>query len=156
MKSPLKFILLALITIMVIIQFLGVDRTLPLSPPTDDVFSVLDAREEIEMLLKSACYDCHSNQTQYPWYSYIAPVSWMIQDHVLEGRKQINFSTWATYPEQKAIEKLEDCFEVLAKEQMPLESYQWLHSEAQLTEAERVRLISWFRKSKLGLTNSNN
>jgi hypothetical protein len=149
MKSRQTVLLLFFIVAIITIQFFRVDRTLPISPPSNDIFSVLTASEEIQTMVKSACYDCHSNHTNYPWYSYVAPISWILQDHITNGRKHLNFSNWADYPKEKSIEKLEDCFEVMAKEEMPLNEYQWLHQDAKLSEAERVKLISWFRKSKL-------
>jgi hypothetical protein len=92
---------------------------------------------ETRALVERACFDCHSNQTRWPWYASIAPLSWSVQDHVDEGRSKLNFSTW-DQPQREAHEAIE----VIEEGEMPLESYTWLHAEARLTDAERAALIA--------------
>ena len=103
------------------------------------------APDDVANLLRASCYDCHGHTTQYPWYSYIAPVSWWIKNHVNEGRQHLNFSTWNEYSIKKRIHKLEECAEMIENQHMPLPSYINLHEEAVLTEAERQKLVIWFK-----------
>ena len=99
-------------------------------------------------MLRSACYDCHSHETSYPWYSNLAPVSWWLKNHVNEGREHLNFSVWADYNAKKADHKLEECFEEVAKEGMPLKSYPLTHPEARLSEEQRAKLVTWFKQTR--------
>lgn len=144
----LKNVLILLFGVVIIFQFFQIDRSVPVIDPSSDVFAVLEASEEVQQLVQAACYDCHSHKTDYPWYSYVAPVSWWIKDHIEHGRKHLNFSKWTSYEPKKAAHKLEECFEEVAKEVMPLESYTWAHAKARLTEAQRAKLVSWFKQSK--------
>lgn len=90
-------------------------------------------------LARRACYDCHSNETFWPWYSYVAPMSWMIVQDIVKGREVLNFSEWT--PEQAAMLKTEEAVELVSKGQMPLPYYEILHPEASLSEQETAQLI---------------
>lgn len=97
-------------------------------------------------LLQTACYDCHSNFTQYPWYAQIAPFSWWIASHVTVGRAEINFSDWGEIkPEWRPI-FAKKCVSYLEDQRMPLASYAWLHREARLSENQRQELIQYFQQ----------
>ena len=106
-----KKILLLLLAVFVIMQFFRIDRTNPKVNKAKGFIALTNPPAEIESMIRSACYDCHSNETEYPWYSNVAPVSWIIGNHVEEGREYINFSTWADYSEDKANHKLHECEE---------------------------------------------
>lgn len=136
---------------MLISQLIRPAKNLETTTSNTDIFNQITADAEVVSLVKSACYDCHSNTTQYPWYSQIAPASWWIAHHVNEGKEHLNFSEWTGYSPEKAAHKLRECFEEVAKEEMPLKSYTWLHQEAQLTEGERAKLVAWFKKSEKSL-----
>jgi len=97
-------------------------------------------------LLRSACFDCHSNETEYPWYAYVQPLALWLDNHVAEGREEMNFSTWHTLPLDKQEHKLEECAEMVESREMPLKSFTWTHPEARLTDEERQLLVTWFRK----------
>ncbi len=92
-----------------------------------------------EALARRACYDCHSNETAWPWYSYVAPVSWMIVQDIIKGREVLNFSEWT--PEHAATIQAEEAVELVSKGQMPLPYYEILHPEATLSEEENAQLI---------------
>lgn len=132
MKKVVTRILLGLAVLLVGIQFIPVDRS---NPPV--VREIAWDSEETKALAARACYDCHSNQTKWPWYSYVAPVSWEIADHVEYGRKHLNFSDW-TQPN----EDLDENIEVIEEGEMPLHDYLRLHPEAKLTDAEKEALIA--------------
>ncbi len=132
---PLKYkLLLVVLLAFVAIQFKTVERTNP------EVISDFDGPPEIEAILRRACYDCHSNETKWPWYSKIAPLSWQIADHVRVGRKHLNFSAW---DEEEAWDSYEEIGEEVAHGEMPLQGYLLLHREAKLSEADVQALLSW-------------
>lgn len=101
------------------------------------------APAQIEALLTRACYDCHSDQTRWPWYSRIAPVSWLIARDVALGRKQLNFSDWGSYYPQTRMRKLQWMGRVLRERSMPPWSYRLLHPRARLTGDQRAALLGW-------------
>lgn len=153
-KKPIRILLLVLLVAFVAIQFIPVDRSNPTSNPQEEFFNLVTIDPEAGSMLKKACFDCHSNYTRYPWYSYVAPVSFILADHVKEGREELNFSQWATYSEKKKAHKLEECIEALREGWMPLEGYVALHSEADLTKEQREMLASELERiMKLSMSN---
>ena len=102
----------------------------------------IQAPENIQTMFKNACYDCHSNQTQWPVYAKVAPFSWIISRHVKEGRKALDFTAWENYDEEKKQEKLKAIYRTVYGS-MPLPSYMWLHDEAELTKEEREVIRKW-------------
>lgn len=144
MKKALK-ILLYIVAALVLIQFIPVDRSnVPVDPNLDFV-RVMDTPSEVKAILKSSCYDCHSNETRYPKYSYIAPFSWSVKHHVNKARKHLNFSEWGGYnPEQKQ-GILDKTLQVLEDRKMPLPVYVSYHEEAALTPEDRKMLTAYFK-----------
>lgn len=98
---------------------------------------------EVKEILQSACYDCHSANTEYPWYNNIAPVSYWLAGHVKEGKEHLNFSDWENYTDKKKDHKLEEVVEEVKKGEMPLKEYTWTHGDARLTESQVSALVSW-------------
>ena len=98
---------------------------------------------EVKTILVKACNDCHSNQTAYPCYAEIQPVSWWLGDHVKDGKRHLNFDEFSSYRIAKQYKKLEECIEQVKEGEMPLKSYTWLHKSAVLTDAEKTTLYSW-------------
>lgn len=133
-----KLWLLVLAGAFLAIQFVPVETS---NPPVE---SDAGASAPALAILRKACYDCHSHETRWPWYSRIAPFSWLVADHVNEGRKELNFSRWGSLSAEKRAHKLEECAEQLAKGEMPPKSYLWLHQEARLNDADRLTLERWF------------
>ncbi len=141
----LKRIGLLLLLLAIAIQFVPVNRTNPAVDPNQDYLKVSAAPAEVARLLKASCYDCHSNEAKYPWYSYVAPVSFLVQNHIQEGRSKLNFSTWGSNSSgQDLAEAAEEIPEVIAEGEMPLWDYQLMHPEAKLSDAEKRTLIDWF------------
>jgi len=130
----MKKIFIALVIILIGIQFIPVERTNP--PVSLDI----GAPDNISTILRTSCYDCHSNETIWPWYSYIAPVSFLIAGDVKDGRKNLNFSEWNKYGSEKQIKLLEEMIEEVEKENMPLTSYTFTHPNAKL-DPYRINLI---------------
>ncbi|OCL83007.1 MULTISPECIES: heme-binding domain-containing protein [Arcobacteraceae] len=97
---------------------------------------------ETMQVLKQACYDCHSNSINYPWYSHIAPFSWVIANHTNEGVKALNFSLWEDYTASEKSDKLKSIYRTVYAS-MPLPSYMWAHKDAQLTKEQREKIRDW-------------
>ena len=143
-----KHIFPILAVLLILIQIFRIDKT---NPPIDeelDFISTMNPPSAIGSKIKSACYDCHSHESKYPWYTNVAPVSWWIKGHINGGRKHLNFSTWGAYVAGKKEHKIEECIEFLEKKWMPLSSYTWLHSEAKMTDEERTEMIAYFKSLK--------
>ncbi len=102
----------------------------------------IQAPDEIMTMFKTSCYDCHSNEANWPWYSKVAPFSWIITEHVDDGRKWLNFSEWEKYSEEEKKKKLKGIYRTIYSV-MPLNSYLWLHEEADLTKEQRKQIRDW-------------
>lgn len=138
-------ILYILIAALVLIQFSRIDKT---NPPVDaklDFINMTNPPVEVAATLKNACYDCHSHETAYPWYTNVAPLSWWIKGHINGGLKHLNLSTWGNYDAKKKEHKMDEAIEYVEKKWMPLSSYTWLHPEAKLTDDQRTELIGFFK-----------
>ncbi len=123
------------------IQYIEVDRT---NPP---VKADLEAPMEIKNIFRTSCYDCHSNQTRWAWYSKVAPISWMIVDDVNEGRKLLNFSEWGTLFSEKREELKKKIWEELTADEMPPGNYIYLHPGASLEIIQKNTLKKWLQNS---------
>jgi len=135
-----KKILIALAIIVIGIQFIPVDRKNP--PVTMDI----NAPKNVASILRTSCYDCHSNETNWPWYSYVAPVSFMVAGDVEDGRKRLNFSEWDKYDTDKQIKLLVEMIEEVEKEEMPLTMYTFTHPNSKL-DPNRIKLLKEWVKS---------
>jgi len=142
-----KKILIALVVIMIGIQFIPVERTNP--PVSLDI----NAPGNISEILRTSCYDCHSNETVWPWYSKIAPVSFLVAGDVNEGRKNLNFSEWNKYEADKREKIFEEIVEEIEKENMPLPIYTFTHPNAKLDD-HRIKLIKEWVKPGSSLEES--
>ena len=140
----MKKLLIIVIVLLVAIQFITIDKTNPPIDMSKDFISVINSPSDLGTVIKSSCYDCHSHHTKYPWYSNVAPISWLIKDHINNGRNHLNFSTWADYSEKKKDHKLEECIEMIKSGEMPMNGYVMLHDEAEITHEQKMKLISWF------------
>lgn len=144
MSKNLKNILLGLAGVFVIMQFFQINKTNPPVRQEQDFITLSQPPEKIEQILRTACYDCHSHETSYPWYTNVAPISWWIRHHIDEGREHLDFSVWAEYDAEKQDHKLEECVEEVEQGKMPLSSYTIVHRKAELSETERRELAEWF------------
>ncbi len=148
----IKFIrplLLVLLAILIIIQFFPIDKNNPEINPQQDFLKATNADSKMAGLIKTACYDCHSHTTEYPWYTNVQPIAWWIKDHINNGNKKLNFSTWTTYDAKKKAHKLEECVEVLEDKEMPMLSYMVAHREAWINEQQRQELADWFKELRM-------
>ena len=140
-----KNLVIGVILLIVLMQVFQIDKENPPVDPSIYLITVMEPPLEVANILKASCYDCHSHETEYPWYTNIAPFSWWIGHHIEEGREHLNFSEWANYEEKKALHKLEEMYEEVEEGEMPLESYLWIHSEAKLSKRQSAALINWVK-----------
>ncbi|MGE5313580.1 MAG: heme-binding domain-containing protein [Acidobacteriota bacterium] len=143
MKKILMWTGIALAAAFVLIQLKRPERTNPSADPAHNYANVLSVPADVKSIIDRACRDCHSNDTRWPWYSNVAPVSWLLADDVEEGRRHLNLSEWGTYKKSKQIKKLSEIDGEIADGSMPLPKYIRLHPEANLTQAERDRISKW-------------
>jgi hypothetical protein len=121
----------------VLLQLVPVDRA---NPPID---LEMPAPVEVQAVLERSCYDCHSNETSWPWYGYVAPVSWLLARDVNDARAELNFSTWNVYRPDKRVRLLRDVLEEVDDKTMPPSEYLWMHSAARVSTEELEILRTW-------------
>ena len=127
----------AAVAVIVLIQFIPVTRV---NPPVEDEIA---APTEVQRILERSCYDCHSFESQWPWYAHVAPASWYVTRHVNHAREHVNFSTWNRYDAEKRADHIEEIGEEVGEGNMPLKSYLLLHRGARLSDEERATIRGW-------------
>jgi hypothetical protein len=143
MNKKLKYALVVFICALLLIQLVpGEKPEVTLDNPNDIHKEVL-IDPDISKILRNACYDCHSNETVYPWYAGVAPISWLVIHDINEGREELNFSEWIPYSLKRKNHKLEEIAEEVEEGEMPMKIYTFTHSEARLTDKERETLMYW-------------
>ena len=143
--SMKKKVGIGLILLFIGIQFIRIDKTSPEFDPTKDLMAIESPPQKVEQLLKEACYDCHSYESKYPWYTNISPVSWWIKRHINLGRKKLNYSVWGTYDAKRKAHKIEESVEYVKEGWMPIGTYKLMHPEGRITDEERTILTNWFK-----------
>ncbi|MCX8473692.1 MAG: heme-binding domain-containing protein, partial [Sediminibacterium sp.] len=124
--------------------FFQIDKTNN-SNLSKDMFEKYPCSDSVSKILKTACSDCHSNQTNYPWYTYIQPIGWWLKNHIDEGQEELNFDEFTSYKIGKQFHKFEECDELVEKKEMPLNTYTWMHPESKLSDNDRNLLTTWFK-----------
>jgi hypothetical protein len=130
------------------IQFFRPERSNPELEAKNDLRNVPGTDSSSALIFRRACYDCHSNETRWPWYSNIAPVSWFLASDVHTGRKHLNFSLWGKYASTRRSQSLDDIQDEISSGDMPLPAYLLLHPSARLTAAEKDTVLAWARREK--------
>ncbi len=143
MLKAMKWSATALLVLFVAAQFVRPARTNPVFDEARAIQFHVEMNPEVSAILSRACYDCHSNRTEWPWYSKVAPMSWLVISHVSDGRRHLNFSEWQKYDRSKAVKKMQEIDEEVAIKAMPLSSYTLLHPEARLSDQERTLVSNW-------------
>jgi len=138
-----KKILIGLVLVFAVIQFIPSGAPETSDDLSKDLIANNDIPEDIAAILKTSCYDCHSNQTDYRWYSYIAPVSFLVASDVNEGKEHINFSEWESLSKMDKAEALDELGEEVEEGEMPLKIYFIIHSDATLSDEQRTKLVDW-------------
>lgn len=138
-----------LLLVLIAMQFYRPEKNMAQGNHTAIFITETNPPEDVKLILKSTCYDCHSNNTSYPWYNNIAPVSYWLADHVKQGKDELNFSVWGSYSAKKKDHKLEEVVAVIEEGEMPLKEYTWTHAEAKLTDAQKQAVIKWAKQSRV-------
>lgn len=147
LKNMVKKVLLLVSLIFIGMQFYRPEKNISKTYSTSIFEKETNPPTPILATLQSKCYDCHSNNTEYPWYNNIAPVSYWIDAHVVDGKKHLNFSNWEQYSTKKKDHKIEELVEEVQEGEMPLKEYAWTHGS--LTEDEKNGLIAWAERNRV-------
>jgi hypothetical protein len=142
----IKKILLILLVLFVIAQLFGPKKNLGELASIDAFYAETNPPENVKLILKESCNDCHSDVTRYPWYNAITPVNYWLEEHVNNGKRHLNFSKWGSYSVKSKHHKLEEFVEMVEHKDMPLPSYTWTHTEAKLSDSQIKEVIDWARR----------
>jgi len=116
--------------------------------PKTDFMVVNNVPTEVERIITTSCYDCHSNNTEYPWYNRVQPVAWFLEGHIKEGKEELNFNEWDTYSSRRKNSKLKSIISQIEDDEMPLSSYTIIHREAKLSKEEKKIVFEWVSNLK--------
>lgn len=144
----LKKLFLLLLVAFVIAQFFGPEKNQGDLASIEPFLAETNPPEDIKVILKETCYDCHSDYTRYPWYNNITPINYWLAGHVDHGKEELNFSNWVEFSTKKKDHKLEEIEELVVAKEMPLESYTITHSEAKLTDAQIQSVVDWVKSAR--------
>ena len=136
---------------LVVIQFFPRNRNQSESVPETDFMSVNTVPANIQNMIEISCYDCHSNNTEYPWYNRVQPVAWFLEDHIKEGKAELNFNEWGEYSDRRKNSKLRSIISQVEDDEMPLDSYTFIHRDAKFSESEKKEIIKYLTKLKNNL-----
>ncbi len=137
-----------LLVALVGIQFMPTDRNQSDLIPNTDFMVVNEVPKNITNIIKTSCYDCHSNNTDYPWYNKVQPVAWYLEDHVEHGKEELNFNEWDSYSPRRKNSKLKSIISQIKDNEMPLTSYTLIHRDARLSDTEKEIVLDWVSKLK--------
>lgn len=143
-----KKILLVISVVFIVIQFIAPFRNKDGRVLETNISKMFNVSDSVQAVLTKACYDCHSNNTNYPWYSTIQPIGWLLAKHIKQGKAVLNFSEFGNYSKRKQLSKLTGIANSIKDNTMPLPSYKWMHKNARLTNTEKELLIKWIQQSK--------
>lgn len=146
--SRFKKIVWAIVIGFVAIQFVQPARNSTGQALAIDISKLVFVPDSVQIILKKACYDCHSNNTNYPFYAYIQPIGWLLNNHIQDGKKQLNFSDFGSMPKRRQESKLKSIANQIKDETMPLPAYIILHKNAILTKKDRDLIINWANTTK--------
>ncbi|MEX0275758.1 MAG: heme-binding domain-containing protein [Flavobacteriaceae bacterium] len=145
MQKKVKPLLAALLAVFVAIQFFPIEMNVSVAVPITDFTKVNNVPTAIANRLRTSCYDCHSNDTKYPWYGQIQPVAWYMERHIRSGKKALNFSDWGNLSKRRKHSKLSAIIEQMEEGKMPLAGYRYIHGKASLNEESKAMTIDFMR-----------
>jgi len=140
--KTIKNVGLAILILLILIQSIRPTKNTS-NNKEQDISTIYTVPENVQQILTKACYDCHSNNTVYPWYASVQPLAWWINDHVKDGKKHLNFNEFASYRIARQYKKLEECIDEIREGEMPLKPYTAIHKNAKLTDADKEILFNW-------------
>lgn len=147
-KSIIKKILIALLAVFVLIQFFRTEKNTSTAVSEAALEQHYAVPANVRAILHRSCYDCHSNNTSYPWYNTVQPVQWWLAEHVKEGKKELNFDEFYAYPAKKKLKKLDKIVKEIKEGGMPLSSYTLIHRDAILSAAQKAEIENWVAQVK--------
>ncbi len=147
MRKVLKIILVVLIIVFIAIQFIRPAKNSGEEIAANEITAKFDVPENVQQILKVSCYDCHSNTTKYPWYWHMEPGALILSNHFNDGKKEVNFSIFSTYPAARQYKKFKEIGEQVKQGEMPLSSYTLLHRDAVLTQEQKQVIVDWAANS---------
>ena len=153
--SRMKKILLALLIVFIAIQFVQPAHNKTVQALPTDFGKLYAVPDSVKSVLQNACYDCHSNNTNYPWYSNIQPMAWMMATHITNGKEKLNFSDFGSNRTRKQISKLKEISNQIKDDEMPISSYKLMHKNARLSQNEKFLLMNWMQKTADSLSANN-
>ena len=151
--SRTKIGLIVLLSILVAIQFVQPARNQSVQASTSGIATIINVPENVQAILQRSCYDCHSNNTRYPWYAAIQPGSWWMASHIDEGKGELNFDDFASYSKRRQLSKLKAMQGAIEDESMPLPSYTLIHRDAILSQKNKKLLKDWIDVSRDKISN---
>ncbi len=143
MKLILKRFFQILLLAFIVLQFFRPEKNTSTAIAANDITAKYSVPKDVQNILVTSCYDCHSNNTNYPWYANIQPVAWWLNDHIKEGKKELNFSNFTTYRIGRQYKKLEEIASEVNEDKMPLESYTKIHKNAKLNNEQKLLITNW-------------
>ena len=153
--SRIKKIGLSVLVVFIAIQFIQPARNKSDGLLATDISKMVSVPDSVQVVLKNACYDCHTNNTDYPWYVNIQPMGWLMAKHIKQGKAVLNFSEFGNYTARKQLSKLTGIANSIRDDNMPLGSYKWMHKNARLTKDEKELIVTWVQESKDSLSVKN-
>lgn len=147
-----KKILIAVLLFLVLIQFFRAEENHGPVQTNQDYTHYLNVPVQVGQTLQTSCYDCHSNNTTYPWYAQVNPVGWWLNHHIAEGKAELNFSDFSGYDRKKIDHKLEEIAEQIQEGHMPLPAYLWLHTDARLSQQQVQQVVAWVKEERQRLS----
>ncbi|HEX5152819.1 MAG TPA: heme-binding domain-containing protein [Parafilimonas sp.] len=146
--SKSKKIIIAVVIVFIAIQFIRPKRNIDTAEQQGDFIKKFNVPANVAGVLKTSCYDCHSNSTRYPWYANVQPMAWLLANHINNGKAELNFSEFAGYSKRRQLSKLKAVANSVHDGSMPLSSYILIHSDAKLDDSKKQLLTTWFSKTK--------
>lgn len=149
MRKALKIAALVFVLLAVLIQFIRPAKNdLPPAASTpDELFVMYPPPLKVRQIIVKACFDCHSDRTNYPWYAEIQPAGWWLAGHIRDGKAKVNFSRFRGLPAKRVRTRLEDCIDQMQERKMPLPSYTWIHGDARLSNDEIKTVVTWLEET---------
>jgi hypothetical protein len=151
----LKKVLFLLFAVFIAIQFIQPARNTSGQVLPTDISKTVSVPENVHAILQTACFDCHSNNTRYPWYNYVQPAAWILANHIKHGKKDLNFSEFGSYSTRRQQSKFKSIASQIEDGEMPLYSYTMIHKNARLTKEEKLVIIKWAQNEKDSLDKIN-
>lgn len=149
MRIVKKILLILLVALILIQVYPRPKKNTSEGISSNDITTVMQVEDTVLNILKTSCYDCHSDNTSYPWYSKIQPVAMWLGNHIKEGKRELNFSQFATYSAKKKDHKLEEIAEQIEKHEMPLKSYTFIHTNAKLSAEQSALVLDWVKRNRI-------